>query len=225
MKKIYLLILAISFLSSCRKGDEGASGDPGPGYYKVANGSVTSTIYYKYPNGDDAIVPGTYGAYVSETENVLHLDTASGVSFPCYNFDIIRYSSEDANDFVRISACGVSFDINQDTSFLAPSEINFGISRVSTGSTLFAFATMQDVYNSNDLDYYYEGENVTITNYYLNPVTHRLTFDYEISVSPYSIPEYYKWDTETYATIKGKVDVKLINSPYQLDVCGGNYEE
>jgi hypothetical protein len=220
MKKILLITLFISVLiSSCKKADKGEEGDPGPSYYKTANGTVTSTIYYKYANGDTAIVPCSYDSYLSNLDNVFYLDSSSN-SDPYYGFDIVRYNSDDASNFIRISTCWANFDKTKDSSFLEPYNFIFGISRVATNSsTLFAFATMSDVYNYYQMDKLYVGEDVTITNYYLNPKSHRLTFDYEVVLSPYSLESNYITDYSVSPIVKGSVDVVLTKSPYETDVC------
>ncbi|MFN8417283.1 MAG: hypothetical protein U0U66_13210 [Cytophagaceae bacterium] len=218
IKNIFYFAIAAVLLSSCNTGEKGNEGDPGPGYYKSANGSVTATIHYQYPNGDTAIVPSSYQSSLSDMDNVINIDTSGGMGE--YSFDIIRYGADDAANFIRISSCWADYDGTDDTTFRKPYNFIFGISRISQGSTLFAFATMSDVYEMNELTYDYTDSDVTLSNYYYNPSTHRLTFDYEIKLEPsYDILEQYVTDGSIYGVVKGKVDVTLLNNPYELDVC------
>jgi len=219
MKNVLLYILLISGLVvSCKKGDKGQDGEPGASYYQSDNGSVTATINYEYPNGDDATVPGTYNAYTSVTDNLLYMDTSETNLYPNYSFDIIRYNADDASNFLRISVCGAEYD-KTDNFFFAPNTVRFGISRIYKGTSLFAFATMSDIYNYNYFPTYYEGEGMTITNFKLNTSTHRLTFDYEIVASPDDVLSNYNTYNGLSPVMKGKVDVTLIKSPYNLDIC------
>ena len=76
---------------------------------------------------------------------------------------------------------------------------------------------MNDVYNDCQLNYYY-GEDLIITNYYLNPKTHRLTFDYEIAIYYYDIIDSYAYEDNTIIpVIKGKVDVVLKTTPFYIN--------
>lgn len=216
MKNILYILLMMAIISSCRKGDQGVEGDPGASYYKSANGNMNAIIHYKYPNGDTAIVPATYNSILSNNDNIMYMDTASTNMYPYYSFDIIRYDAEDASNFIRISSCEADYDKTKDSAFTLPYNILFGISKISAGANFFAFATMSELYH---LHHYYEGENITISNYYLNPTTHRLTFDYEIVLYPDEVLSHFITDGEVYPVIKGSVDVILLNTPYYLEVC------
>jgi hypothetical protein len=224
---ITTIMVALStglFFSSCRDGEKGDPGPAGVGYYKTNNGELSGTIYYKYPNGDTAIVPFSNKGFTSVTQSALYIDSSiNNYGYNYYSFDITRIDPEDDRSFIRIACCNVSIDMSNDTCFTKPHYLRFGISKISpTNNSFFAFATMSDVYNGN-LNYYniYESDNLTITNYYLNPVSHRLTFDYEIVMSPNHPISNYRYDYTVSPIIKGSVDVTLKTTPSYLYYCGG----
>ena len=58
LKKLstFLPIIGLLVFSSCRDGEKGEPGPSGSGALRTDNGNISGTIYYKYPNGDDAAV-------------------------------------------------------------------------------------------------------------------------------------------------------------------------
>lgn len=217
-------ILAITF--SCKEGEKGDPGPNGVGVYKTDNGSLSGTIHYQYPNGDTAIVPFSNKGYSSYTESILYIDSSMYNDGNYYSFDVLRIDPEDDKSYLRIGTCWADMDIDNDTCFSKPYSIIYGVSKISVSNNyFFAFATMSDVYEYDDLGYYYVGEGVSITNFYLNPTTHRLTFDYNINIYPAEynwesgILPMYVTDYNIYAKVNGSVDVVLKSTPYPLEAC------
>ncbi|MFN8417284.1 MAG: hypothetical protein U0U66_13215 [Cytophagaceae bacterium] len=208
---LFVALTAGLLFSSCRDGEQGDPGPAGVGYYKTDNGELSGTIHYKYPNGDTAIIPFSNKGYISATESSLYIDSSSSYNGDdYYSFNIIRVNPNEENSSIRFLCSYAYMNINDDTCFLEPYSIGMSITNVTNvNNSLFAFATTEDIYNDCDIDYYSSGYDVTISNYYLNPVTHRLTFDYEFVVNYYNLESIYRYDYSTYPNIKGKVDVIL----------------
>lgn len=212
MRKI-LLFTILSLLFACKDGDKGEPA-AGTGYFRT-DGTTSGTIKYYYENGDRAILPTSFSAYTSVLDQTYYIDEDYGY----YYINVERYDPNESSNYLKFYICDAYYDNTKSGSarFTKPSSIMVYFNYLKPTNPFFQ---LSNEYNPYDYYYhtYYQGETLTLSNYSLDPSTGHLTFSYQITIDPNSIP-YGLRASESYPNLSGTVDVYLTKSPYNNSFC------
>lgn len=182
MKSFYFLLLIATVISftACRTKE----GEPGPAGESSLNkqGSISATITYTDNNGTTATIPFNYQYFESLEDNRFYYDDDAGMI--SYGLQVERRTIKDANNYY---------------SFILEGSGDDGI--LNGPDQVYANFSFYTVIN-NQL-YKFDNNDISITNFSIDPSTGRVTFDFAGSV---------KYNNNEDATITGKVDVILNRS-------------
>lgn len=216
MKKILLFTFIFSLFAACNTGEKGEPGPAGKGFFK-SGGVFSGTMHYDYPNGDTAIIPFNYNAYVSSLSQTLFLDTAGGNFY--YNVNIERNDPNETENYFNIYFCDAYLSQGQNGDYIAIKPDYAFVKFKYTKTTNPIFTISNDYYNPYDDGSYASGDDFTISNYSLDLETGRIKFDYVINIPEYHIPDEYNVFNGTPAKITGSVDIILTKSTYNNSFC------
>lgn len=212
-KHLLFLLLGVSVaLTSCRSGE---AGEPGPAGSDNLNkqGSVSGTFYHSYYNdytmeNDTVIIPFNFEYYESEQDNLYSYDVSTtNQSYVTHSYNFMRRSLKDREDFINIdySYGVITGPIPSDFT------IELGLSRTLSNNGVFGFNSYS--YFDNSIDY----STLTISNYSFNYNTGALSFDFVMTIDPYSIHMGNNYSSSYWPKVVGRVDVilkkKLGSSP------------
>jgi hypothetical protein len=198
MKKLISFLFALSILitfNSCKVKD----GEPGPAgensLYK--QGSVSGTFYYKYSNGDTAIIPFNHEYYESMNYNTFLYDS---INYNDYAIDFYRSQLKETDSYLYFNSQGF---IDADNKFEIPTNNYIEFNLINKYKNV--------VYNWS-LDAY--SNQITITDFKMDPKTGNVTYNYTIDIPASDLNFRNKVDDVTPLIIKGSVNVVLDEDEY-----------
>ncbi len=226
MKNIYFLLIAIVFTAaSCftKKGDPGPAGTQGSTGTTGATGAstldkqgfVTGTLVYVDYKDSALSLPFTYEYTQSLSQSEYDTYTDEN-GLPRYEIYFTRRDIKDAEKTVDIYLDG---SINTDGSYETPNKTDYTYGGINfsyvclINNNLFEFDSglSQGQYTYFRPD---GGTDADITNFALDTVSGRLTFEYKITYSPNDINNNDVYDYNTPATLTGSVDVVVTRKKY-----------
>jgi len=214
MKTSYLLLIVVVIgMVSCRA----KKGDPGPGGTAGANGttggnaltkqgSIAGTLSYVDYKDSALSIPFNYQYFESISEGTYYL--AQGF----YTINISRKDITDVEKSFTFSLNGRP--MNNGGSFGTPAYPAYGSFNFSYLTTinknLFEFSGYDHSYEQVPVHFGPQSSSTcTVSNFALDTISGRVTFQYAITYSPDDIYQAVRYDSNTPATITGNVDVIL----------------
>jgi hypothetical protein len=174
-------------------------GEPGPAGDNslLKQGNVSGTMYYKYMNGDTAIVPFNHEYYESINYNTFAYDSITNNEF---EIDFYRGQLKEANSYLYFNLQGY-LDANNFFQIPIYNYANFELINKYKNK----------VYNWN-FDIY--SQHITITDFKMDVKTGVASYNYTIDIPPSDIYFNDKADDVTHFIIKGSVNVTLDENEY-----------